>query len=74
MDLSGKVAVVTCSGRGLGLAYAQELARAGAAVVVNDVGESVARTSVASITVGVGGDRFAGSQQTVGQQLPEAPK
>ena len=33
MSLSGKVAVVTGSGRGLGLAYARELARQGAAVV-----------------------------------------
>ena len=37
MDLSGKVAVVTGSGRGLGLAYATRLASCGAAVVVNDV-------------------------------------
>ena len=50
MDLTGKVAVVTGSGRGLGLAYATELARAGAAVVVNDVDAEVARTAVAAIT------------------------
>ncbi|HET8926841.1 MAG TPA: SDR family NAD(P)-dependent oxidoreductase, partial [Microbacterium sp.] len=37
MSLDGKVAIVTGSGRGLGLAYAQELARQGAAVVINDV-------------------------------------
>jgi NAD(P)-dependent dehydrogenase (short-subunit alcohol dehydrogenase family) len=37
VDLTGKVAVVTGSGRGLGLAYASEPARAGAAVVINDV-------------------------------------
>jgi NAD(P)-dependent dehydrogenase (short-subunit alcohol dehydrogenase family) len=50
VDLSGKVAIVTGSGRGLGLAYAAELARAGAAVVVNDVDAEVAETAVASIT------------------------
>jgi NAD(P)-dependent dehydrogenase (short-subunit alcohol dehydrogenase family) len=49
VDLSGKVAVVTGSGRGLGLAYAAELARSGAAVVVNDVDEAVAQAAVKSI-------------------------
>jgi NAD(P)-dependent dehydrogenase (short-subunit alcohol dehydrogenase family) len=50
VDLSGKVAIVTGSGRGLGLAYASELARAGASVVVNDVDASVAEEAVRSIT------------------------
>ena len=50
MDLSGKVAVVTGSGRGLGLAYATELARSGAAVVINDVDRDVAEAAVRSIT------------------------
>jgi NAD(P)-dependent dehydrogenase (short-subunit alcohol dehydrogenase family) len=50
VDLTGKVAVVTGSGRGLGLAYATELARRGAEVVVNDVDAEVAATAVASIT------------------------
>ena len=50
MDLTGKVAVVTGSGRGLGLAYATELARRGAAVVVNDVDAAVADTAVLAIT------------------------
>jgi len=50
VDLTGKVAVVTGSGRGLGLAYATELARNGAAVVVNDVDQAVADAAVAAIT------------------------
>lgn len=40
MDLSGKVAIVTGSGRGLGRAYAEALARNGAKVVVNDVDDA----------------------------------
>src|SRR3954463_8819675 len=50
VDLTGKVAVVTGSGRGLGLAYALELARSGAAVVVNDVDQAVADAAVKAIT------------------------
>lgn len=49
MSLSGKVAIVTGSGRGLGLAYAQELARQGAAVVINDVDAAVADHAVRTI-------------------------
>lgn len=58
MSLEGKVAIVTGSGRGLGLAYAQELARHGAAVVVNDVDEATAAEAVASIE-SVGGRAVA---------------
>jgi NAD(P)-dependent dehydrogenase (short-subunit alcohol dehydrogenase family) len=54
VELTGKVAVVTGSGRGLGLAYAQELARRGAAVVVNDVDAEVAQAAVESITTAGG--------------------
>ncbi|GAA1909343.1 SDR family oxidoreductase [Arthrobacter gandavensis] len=50
MSLQGKVAIVTGSGRGLGLAYARELARQGAAVVVNDVDAAVAEEAAATIT------------------------
>lgn len=47
--LQGKVAIVTGSGRGLGLAYAVELARQGAAVVVNDVDAATAADAVATV-------------------------
>ncbi|MFE9621862.1 SDR family NAD(P)-dependent oxidoreductase [Streptomyces sp. NPDC006527] len=50
IDLTGKAAVVTGSGRGLGLAYAHALAAHGASVVVNDVDEAVAEAAVKSIT------------------------
>jgi NAD(P)-dependent dehydrogenase (short-subunit alcohol dehydrogenase family) len=41
IDFSGQVAVVTGAGRGLGRLYALELARRGAAVVVNDLGTTM---------------------------------
>jgi NAD(P)-dependent dehydrogenase (short-subunit alcohol dehydrogenase family) len=52
ITLSGKVAIVTGSGRGLGLAYAKALAAAGAKVVVNDVDQDAVDAAVAEI----GGD------------------
>lgn len=55
MDLSGRVAIVTGSGRGLGLAYAEALAAAGASVVVNDVDQAVVDAAVARIGHGAVG-------------------
>jgi NAD(P)-dependent dehydrogenase (short-subunit alcohol dehydrogenase family) len=50
VSFEGRTAVVTGAGRGLGRAYSLELARRGAAVVVNDVpGETVADEVVAEI-------------------------
>jgi NAD(P)-dependent dehydrogenase (short-subunit alcohol dehydrogenase family) len=54
MDLSGKVAIITGSGRGLGLAYATELARCGAAVILNDVDQRLADEAVKTIQDGGG--------------------
>ncbi|MEN0138338.1 MAG: 4-hydroxyphenyl-beta-hydroxyacyl-CoA dehydrogenase [Rhodococcus sp. (in: high G+C Gram-positive bacteria)] len=54
MDLTDKVAVVTGSGQGLGLAYAKDLARHGAAVVINDVNQATADAAVAEITAAGG--------------------
>ena len=49
MNLEGKVAVVTGSGRGIGRSYALALAQAGCAVVVNDVDGDVAEATADEI-------------------------
>ena len=54
ISLDGKVAVVTGSGRGIGRACAAALAKAGAAVVVNDVDPDVAEEAVGRITAAGG--------------------
>jgi NAD(P)-dependent dehydrogenase (short-subunit alcohol dehydrogenase family) len=54
LDLAGKVAVVTGSGRGLGLSYAKALAEGGASIVVNDVDEVAANDAVGAIEAGGG--------------------
>jgi len=54
MDITGKVAVVTGAGQGLGQAYATALAEAGAAVVVNDVNDETAASVVDAITAAGG--------------------
>jgi NAD(P)-dependent dehydrogenase (short-subunit alcohol dehydrogenase family) len=48
--LDGKAVVITGAGRGLGAAYAVHAARAGAAVVVNDIDGEHAKTVAAQIT------------------------
>src|SRR5207244_12874376 len=42
IDLTGKIALITGSSRGLGRHYALHLARAGADVIIHDVNESAA--------------------------------
>jgi NAD(P)-dependent dehydrogenase (short-subunit alcohol dehydrogenase family) len=54
VDLSGRVAIVTGAGRGLGRAYAEALAAAGASVVVNDA-DSGAAAEVAEKITAAGG-------------------
>jgi NAD(P)-dependent dehydrogenase (short-subunit alcohol dehydrogenase family) len=64
VDLSGKVAIVTGSGRGLGLAYAKELSRHGAAVVINDVDAETVDRAAAEVVAEDG--RAAGVVAPVG--------
>lgn len=49
MELSGRVAVITGSGRGLGRAYAVALAKNGASVLINDVNAAAAADTVQEI-------------------------
>jgi NAD(P)-dependent dehydrogenase (short-subunit alcohol dehydrogenase family) len=66
-SLEGKVAIVTGSGRGIGREHALALAQAGAKVVVNDLGGSLAgegtdatpAQSVVNETVAAGGEAVA---------------
>lgn len=48
-DLTGKVVIVTGSGRGLGKAYALWLAKRGASIVVNDLDEQGANDTTQEI-------------------------
>ncbi len=61
-DLTGKVAIVTGAGRGLGREEAIQLARQGARVVINDIGipaaKEAAESAVAEIK-GFGGEAIA---------------
>lgn len=58
LNLAGRVAVVTGSGRGIGHAVALKLAREGAKVVVNDLDRDVADQAVADIHA-AGGEAVA---------------
>jgi NAD(P)-dependent dehydrogenase (short-subunit alcohol dehydrogenase family) len=75
MNLQDKVAVVTGAGRGLGRAYVEALASAGAAVVVNDISKSLVDQVVGEVEAR--GGRATGVAAAVGaaetaQQLVDA--
>lgn len=60
IDLSGKTAIVTGSGSGIGLAIARGLAGTGASVVVNSRTQAKADEAAASITKAVPGAKVRG--------------
>ncbi len=64
INLDGKVAVITGSGRGIGRSYALALAAHGAAVVVNDVDADVCEATAQEIVDG--GGRAVGESVAVG--------
>jgi 3-oxoacyl-[acyl-carrier protein] reductase len=52
MNLDGKIALVTGSGRGIGMVIAQKLAELGATVIINDISDSAAATADEIIKAG----------------------
>jgi NAD(P)-dependent dehydrogenase (short-subunit alcohol dehydrogenase family) len=61
-DLNGKVAIVTGAGRGIGREHALALARAGARVLVNDLGASLAGDDVVREIETLGGEAVANGE------------
>ena len=76
-DFSGKVAVITGAGEGIGYEIARQLVEHGASVLLNDVDENKAKSVASEISpekcIGVGGDAGQVVLQHRGQRAHLAP-
>lgn len=70
MKLSGKTAIITGAGRGIGHAIAMKLASEGARIVVNDLDAGPANDTVAEIEA-MGGSAIAVSGSVAAAEFPE---
>jgi len=68
--LAGKVAIVTGGGRGIGLSLVEQLARAGASVVVNDLDEGPAMDAAKVVRAG-GGRAIAVPGSVTATEFPD---
>jgi NAD(P)-dependent dehydrogenase (short-subunit alcohol dehydrogenase family) len=66
-DFSGKVAIVTGAGQGMGRAVSQRLAAGGARLVINDLNAEAAERTAAGIVSG-GGEAFAAEGDVTSQK------
>ena len=72
-DFTGKTALVTGAGSGIGRAIAQELGASGATVVVSDLDDDACRTVVDTITTNSSVGPSIGTVIDQKRRIPPAP-